>query len=61
MEEDVKNIRNTGLNRTQMGQYFETSTDTREETWCMSWRRIVPQGLLHICLAFCLNIVFQFL
>ena len=54
MEEDTKTIRIAGLDRTQMGHYFETSRDTREETWCMSWRRNVPQHLLHICLAICL-------
>jgi len=61
MEEGIKNTRITGLNRTQMGHYFETSRDTKEETSCMSWRRIVPQRLLHTCLPYCLYIVFQFL
>jgi hypothetical protein len=61
MEEDTKNVRITGLNRTQMCHYFETWRDTREETWCMSWRRNMPQRVLHICLEFCLYILLQFL
>jgi hypothetical protein len=57
MEENIKNISITGLNRTQVDQNFETSRDAREETWCMSWHRNVPQRLLHICLAFCMYIL----
>jgi len=30
MEEDIKNMRITGLNGSQMGHYFETSRDKKE-------------------------------